>query len=271
MKLQLISKKESEIHFILQDSNPVVTNTLRRLMVSEVPVMAIEEVTFVKNDSALYDEFIAHRLGLLPLTTDIESYTEKSKCTCKGEGCAKCQVMLSLKAKGPTTVYSESIQSQDPKIHPVFKEMPIVQLLKGQELELEATASLGRGKTHAKYTPGLVVYKEVPTIKIKNTKAVESALKPIQNQVDIEKDEVKIKDLVNTNVELIEQYAKEDIEVTHSKKEFIFTIESFGQLTSKEIAEKSIDIFNEKLEEFEKVLKDSKASKLTTLTKKIKG
>ncbi len=271
MKLQLLNKKETEVHFILQDSNPVIANTLRRLMISEVPVMAIEEVTFIKNDSALYDEIIAHRLGLVPLTTDLESYTEKSKCTCKGEGCAKCQVILSLKAKGPCIVYTDSFSSQDPKVMPVFKEMPIVLLLKGQEIELEATASLGRGKTHAKYAPGLIIYKEVPTIKIKNAKAVEASLKPIQDKIIIEKDEIKIKDLVSTNVELIEHYAKDDIEVTHSRKDFIFTIESFGQLAPKKIAEKSIDIFNEKLEEFEKVLKDSKASKLTTLTKKIKG
>ena len=92
-------------------------NTIRRFMMEEVPVMAIEDVEFKKNSSVLYDEIIAHRLGLLPLSTDFKSYTLPEKCSCKGEGCARCQLKLTLKGKGPGTVYASDIKTKDPKVN----------------------------------------------------------------------------------------------------------------------------------------------------------
>jgi len=107
--------------------------------------MAIEDVEVRKNSSSLYDEMIAHRLGLIPLTTDLKSYNLPSECKCEGKGCARCQLVLTLSAKGPGIVYSSSLKSKDPKVKPVFDNFPIVKLLKGQEIELEATATLGTG------------------------------------------------------------------------------------------------------------------------------
>ena len=269
MKIQPLNKSETELSFILQDSNPVTANTLRRLMTAEVPIMAIDEITFIKNDSALYDEILAHRIGLIPLKTDLKSYEEKDKCACKQEGCAKCQLIFSLKTKGPTTVLSESLTSQDPKITPRIKDLPIVKLTKNQEIELEATAILGKGRNHVKHSPGLITYKAFPIIKIKDKKSIE--ISKLKDQVKIEGDELKIKDLTNFNVEILEDHFQNNIEILYSKKDFIFTIESYGQLAPKEILEKSIEVLNEKLDRFTKQLKESKASKLTTLTKKIKG
>jgi DNA-directed RNA polymerase subunit D len=98
----------------------------------------------------LYDEMIAHRLGLVPLTTDLKSYNLPQKCTCKGAGCAKCQLKVSLKAKSAGLVLSSEIKTKDPEVKPVFDDIPVVKLLKGQDLELTATAVLGKGKEHAK-------------------------------------------------------------------------------------------------------------------------
>ena len=68
------NKEQGKLSFILRDSNPVFANTLRRLMIDEVPTMAIDDVEFSKNNSILYDEMIAHRLGLIPLKTDLKSW-----------------------------------------------------------------------------------------------------------------------------------------------------------------------------------------------------
>src|SRR3990167_7411824 len=92
------NKEQGKLSFILKDSDPIFANTLRRLMIDEVPTMAIEEVEFSKNNSILYDEIVAHRLGLIPLKTDMKSYNLPEKCKCKGEGCARCQLKLTLKA-----------------------------------------------------------------------------------------------------------------------------------------------------------------------------
>ena len=91
-------KEQNKLSFILKDSNPIFANTLRRLMIDEVPAMAIEDVEFVKNNSILYDEIIAHRLGLVPLKTDLKSYNLPDKCKCEGKGCNRCQLKLVLKA-----------------------------------------------------------------------------------------------------------------------------------------------------------------------------
>ena len=110
MEIKVMNKTEDSITFVLKGVSNVAVNTLRRMILEEVPVMAIEEVTFQKNSSALYDEIVAHRLGLIPLKTDLDSYSLPQKCKCKGKGCAQCQLVLSLKATNPSTVYAEQIE-----------------------------------------------------------------------------------------------------------------------------------------------------------------
>ena len=80
-------KEQGKLSFILKDSNHVFANTLRRLMIDDVPTMAIEDIEFSKNNSILYDEIIAHRLGLVPLKTDLKSYNLPNQCKCEGKGC----------------------------------------------------------------------------------------------------------------------------------------------------------------------------------------
>ena len=145
MSVELVefNAKANKVMFLLKGANAAYANSLRRAVLESVPAMAIENVEFRKNSSVLYDEMIALRLGLVPLTTDIKGYNLPSKCKCNGEGCASCQVKLTLKVEGPATVYSSDLKSKDPKIKPVFPGMPIVKLLKGQALEVEATAMLG--------------------------------------------------------------------------------------------------------------------------------
>ena len=72
MEIRVLSnnKDEGKLSFIMKDTTPAFANTLRRIMIDEVPTMAVEDVEFRKNNSILYDEIIAHRLGLTPLTTD---------------------------------------------------------------------------------------------------------------------------------------------------------------------------------------------------------
>lgn len=205
MELKVIEyqEKSNRLIFSLKGVDTAYANTLRRIMGFEVPVMAIEDVEFRKNSSILYDEILAHRLGLIPLTTDLKSYDLPNECKCKGSGCASCQVKITLKATGPGMVYSSELKSKDPAIKPINNKIPIVKLLEGQEVELEATAILGQGKVHSKWCPGLIYYK----------------------MPDPDKDE------------------------------FIFTIESWGQLNPKEIVLKAVDVYNKQLEEFIELVK----------------
>jgi len=168
MKLSITGKKEDEFIFTLSDSNPAYANALRRTISSETPTMAIASVEFRKNTSTLYDEQLAHRLGLIVLESDLSSYNLPEKCSCKGEGCAQCQLKIILSVKGPCTVTAKDLESQDPKIKPVFNDSMIVPLIKGQEIQLEATAKLGIGKEHTKWSPGLCFFRFKPTLTINN-------------------------------------------------------------------------------------------------------
>jgi DNA-directed RNA polymerase subunit D len=252
-------KEKGKLSFLVKGINIVLANTLRRMVVEEVPTMAIEEVEFRENSSALYDEIIAHRLGLIPLSTDLKSYTLPEECKCKGKGCARCQLKMTLSVGKQGIVYAGDIKSKDPKVKPVYPKMPIVKLLKGQKLEFEATAALGKGKDHAKWTPGLVYYKACPIIEI-SSKAVncEKAAKvcPV-NVFDFKDNKLKIngKNLLKCHLCQACSDICEGIKVAGSKTDFIVNIESWGQLDPKEMIKEAVDRFTQKCKDFTKELK----------------
>ncbi len=250
MDLKLLKKEENKLIFLIKGTNHSFVNTLRRVMTTEVPTMAIRKVNFVKNNSALFDEMIAHRLGMLPLITDLSSYVLQENCTCKNAGCAKCQVAITLKAEGPLTVYASDLKSQDPKIKPVYAKMPIVKLLKGQELEFEATATLGLGKEHAKFSPCLAFYRGYPELVVDKKTQAKKCISECNGLVKEKGDKLEVSDLTKWN-EGYEQVCNENgVSIVNSETDFVFTIESWGKLKSEEIISKALDVLDEKLDEF---------------------
>ena len=167
MKIQQLKSDFKDVtKFVIDDTYASFVNVLRRACTFEVPVLAMEDIYFVKNSSALYDEVVAHRLGLIPLSTDLKSYFPIKTCKCGGEGCNRCTLKLTLKSEGPGIVTASEIKSKDPKVKPVFGDMPIAKLLKDQKIELVATAVLGQGNDHVKFSPGLSYYQFKPSIVI---------------------------------------------------------------------------------------------------------
>ena len=245
-------KEAGKLSFILKGSIPAFANALRRFTVEEVPVMAIEDVEIRKNNSILYDEMVAYRLGLVPLTTDLKSYNLPSKCKCKGEGCARCQLKMTIKVKGPATVCASDIKSKDTGIKPVHSKMPIVKLLKGQDVEIEATAILGQGKEHMKWSPGLVYYKYKPSIDIGTVKNPEAVVEscPVnifelkEGKLTTNKDKLLTCHLCNACVD-----ADEGIKLNEDNTEFVFYVESWGQLDPKKMILESVSVFKEQLDE----------------------
>ncbi len=254
MQIKLLKKEEDKIVFLIKETEVYLVNALRRMIIEEVPTMAIDEVTFLKNQSALYDEIIAHRLGLLPLSTDLKSYNLIEECKCKGKGCSLCQLKLVLEAKGPCTVLAENLKSKDPKVKPVYPDMPITKLLKGQVLELEATARLGQGKNHAKFSPGLAYYIELPILSVTKDADLKKIAESSKNLV-VKGRSIEIKDLANWNEADEQLCEKNGVNVEYSKTDFIFTLESWGQLEHKKIIVTALEFFNKKLKEFDKLLK----------------
>ena len=121
------------------------SSALRRIMISEVPTYAIENVYIYENTSSMYDELLAHRLGLIPI---------------KGKPVSSDEVIIfSLIKEGPCVVYSGDLESEEGEV--AFNNIPIVKLKEGQKLELECEALVGVGKIHAKWQPCNAVYKQV--------------------------------------------------------------------------------------------------------------
>lgn len=255
MEIRLLEEKNNKLTFMLNKTSVAYTNTIRRLIVNRVSTLAIENVEIKKNNSALYDEILAHRLGLIPLKTDLKSYINKKDCKCKDEGCAQCEVKLTLKAKGPGIIKASSIKSQDPKIVPVFKEMPIVKLEKEQEIELIATAILNNGKEHSKWSPGHVWYTYKPNITINNKS---SKLEEFKDKYPkkIFNNGIIDKNLINTPalIDACEGVCDDIIKIEYEKESFIFHIESFGQLKPKEMVLTAIEKFDSLIDEFNKKL-----------------
>lgn len=262
MDLKVISKTENKLVFVLKGTNHVFANTLRRAMITEVPILAIKEVTFAKNSSALFDEVIANRLGLLPIKGDVASLNLPYKCSCNGKGCSKCKASITLNCEGPLTVYASDLKTKDNSISFVYPKMPIVKLLKGQELQLEATVTLGIGKEHAKYAPCLCYYQGYPSVKVEAVKNAEDIAKECPTCVF----EVKGKALEVKNVEkcvlcgACADLAEPEgaIKVKKSETDFIFTIESWGQLTAVEVLQSALDAMDEKLDAFDALIEKVK-------------
>ena len=153
--LEVISKDNQKIAVKLKGVPLQYANALRRVCLNGVPVFAIDTVDIIENSSVLPDEGLAHRLGLIPLKTDLSRFNEPSKCDCKSEtGCANCRVMLVLDSNESDvtrTILSNELSSEDESIKPVSDKIPIVQLAPGQRIKAECYARLGRGTEHAKW------------------------------------------------------------------------------------------------------------------------
>ncbi|MFN7990883.1 MAG: DNA-directed RNA polymerase subunit D [Candidatus Micrarchaeia archaeon] len=145
MKLVLDKKHGNRIEFIAKPLEASFANMLRRYSMSRVPVLAIDEVVFYDNSSAFWDEYIGHRLGLIPLTTPDNTP-------------ASAEVLFSLDAEGPKTVYASDMVSADKDIAVTKGNIVVVTLGPNQHLRFEAKAVLGTGRSHAKFQAGLVSY-----------------------------------------------------------------------------------------------------------------
>jgi len=212
--IKQIEKTDEKVIFET-DMNVELANAIRK-SVNEVPILAIDEVDIYKNDSALYDEVIAHRLGLIPLKNQKLKKDESINLKLKARGDGKNNIVFA-KGMGKEIVYPE---------------MPIVMLEKGQEIELVARAKTGTGNEHAKYSPGFAYYRG--GVKIKIEKDEGSKLAEIHPNVFEFDGKLKVKNewACDLEQEDLEDFKGIKIENTGN---LIFFIESWGMIDAKDI------------------------------------
>lgn len=235
--MKTIEKKENKISF-LADIDESLANAIRRYTM-QVPILAIDEVEIYKNDSPLYDETIAHRMGLIPLKMD-KSINEKS------------EIPLKLVASTDGFVYSGELKGD---IEVVFDKIPITSINKGQELEIVATARVGKGSKHSKFNPGIMFYRNA--VEMTMDKSLLEKIKKVCPDVEIKEKGDKIIILDNQSKEIadvcsgIVEKAKKKIEMKPSG-ELVITVESFGQISPEEIFKRSIEVLKKDLAELAK-------------------
>jgi len=184
--LEVISQDNQKMSVKLKGVPLQYANALRRVCLNGVPVFAVDTVDIIENSSVLPDEGLAHRLGLIPIKTDLSRFNEPSKCDCHSEtGCSNCKVMLVLDSGDSDTtrtVLSNELSSEDDSIKPISDKIPIVQLAPGQRVKIECYARLGRGTDHAKWNSSNISTLTDTDKEGESTLTVEStgALKPEQ-------------------------------------------------------------------------------------------
>jgi len=145
MKISVEKKHEKRIEAVVEGMDSSFANVIRRYTISHVPVLAINTVSFYNNSSSLWDEYISHRLGLLPIVTPANLPEN-------------VEIMFSLNEEGPKVIKSGDLKSNDSEIKVAKDNITIVTLGPGQPIKLEGKAVLGTGLTHAKFQSGLASF-----------------------------------------------------------------------------------------------------------------
>jgi len=267
MKVDIVEMTPTKAQIVISDTNPSFVNALRRTIVSDVPKMAIDNVEFhlgpimdennqpFESVSPLFDEVVAHRLSLVPVPTDLDVFTYRSKCGCKGEGCPSCTIMYSLNKKGPCTVYSGDLEPiGNEKLRVKDDLVPIVKLNSDQALLVYATAELGTGKQHAKWQAALGAgYRYFAKIEMDHTKCdlgescVKHCPKGVLAKVDkkiVAKHPEKC-NLCNSCVEVCDAGA---IKVVADPSKILFRFETDGSLSAKDVVIRGLKILEERFD-----------------------
>ena len=234
--MRIIEQKEKELVFSMKIEEELA-NTIRRY-INQIPVLAIDTVEISKNGSPLYDETIAHRLGLIPLEAENSQLKQNTK--------------LKLSANKEGIVYSRDLKGA--KL--AYENIPITTLNKNQELEFNATVNIGRGIEHSKYSPGLMSYRNASEITM--DKEFSDKVKEVcSNEIKEKGNKIVVYDNKKKGIlDVCEGICKvngKKAEVSFNG-ELIINLESFGQMNVKNIFKKSIDELKKDLSKISKKL-----------------
>lgn len=254
MDVKVLEKSERKIVIQIDETDTGILNTLRRIMLNEIPILGIEDVEFVENTSGFYDEILANRLGLIPFT--FSKMNMRNECKCNGKGCSSCQVSISLDKKGPCLIKAGDLVSDSQSVKPFDLEIPIVELLEGQVVKFEATAELGLGSDHAKWQPAVVGYRYFPIVRSTGKGDLDAALKVCpQNVFEKRGGSVAIARGINCDLCMRCTEVSDGVSINHDDTKFIMTIESVSGLSAEEVFLKALDVLEEKSEDFLKAVK----------------
>lgn len=176
VKAEILYEDDEKINILLKETDRAFVNSIRRTLISDTPKMAIDTVKFVKKtevedgevwetDGPLPDEVIAQRLAMIPIPTNHGSFHFQDECPDCSEmveeerGCVQCTMLYYCQVKGSkegvwvTAGDLNFLGDPEGFIPEKYRPIPITKLFQGQMIEFSATAVMGRGRDHVKWSP----------------------------------------------------------------------------------------------------------------------
>ncbi len=277
MNIEILEMEDTRAKLLVYNADPQLVNALRRTLIADIPKMAIEYVDFhlgpigsgeggrvADGSSPLFDEIIAHRLGLIPLPTDLEVFRFKDECDHPPEeSCELCTITYTLHKVGPCTVYSGDLEPVNgSQYRPKDPLIPIVKLDDGQAIYITAYAVLGTAKEHAKWqVTSAVGYQYYPTVILDSDackdcdRCLEVCPKKVFEKVD---GQVVVKNPENCNLCGACVKECEGVTVEGDPTKFILRYETDGSLSARETLEKALEILADRFESFRESISDMK-------------
>ncbi|MBI2597804.1 MAG: DNA-directed RNA polymerase subunit D [Candidatus Diapherotrites archaeon] len=250
MDFKKLSEKHSATKILMKGVDTTLINSIRRTVMNSVPTFAVEDVTIYENNSALFDEYLGHRLAMIPIKSD----PKNSK---KGD-----TVKFVLEKTGPGIVYSRDLKSTDPKIEVIDKNIPIAKLKKDQKIKLEADAVVGLGKEHSKWQPALITFKEVPKVSF-DTKQLKDPKRIIaecpKGVLELKAGKIMVADPINADIDLLMKCADivpaGTMTVGYDTDTYVVTVDNFGNHETLDIFLLAVESLREKTKGFRAELK----------------
>ena len=279
---EILYEDDEKIRILLKDTDRAFVNSIRRTLMSDTPKMAIETVSFIKKtveedgevwetDGPLPDEVIAQRLAMIPIPTNHEQYYFQNKCpNCadmveEDRGCALCTMLYYCQKKGSkegvwvTAGDLNFLGEEEGFIPEKYQSIPITKLFQGQIIEFSATAIMGRGKDHVKWSPVCGVNFNPRQIGVINTKSRAKILWDLGLNIkagdfskdgrleDVDKVDLLRKDLnhVGSGTEESREF-KEAVVLEDVPNEFILSFETDGSMSPKVAFEMAVSELTER-------------------------
>ena len=237
-EVTFIDRDDRSARFLVRGVTPAFANGVRRAMIADVPTLSIDTVRVIENSSVMFDEQLALRLGLVPLTTPDDYRPDDT-------------VTLAIDVEGPATAYSGDLVSSDEKVQPAEENVPIIDLKEGQRLELEADAELGYGKDHAKHQGGVAVgYRHLQRVEVVGEKGEFEDEEPRIIRGVIE-DDGELIDTESFGNDLSQRYPGKELEITEVPNAFVFDVETDGSMSVDELVLKAVESLESRADELE--------------------
>ncbi|XP_028844427.1 DNA-directed RNA polymerases I and III subunit RPAC1 [Denticeps clupeoides] len=287
-RIEVVHMDDTSMEFDMIGVDAALANAFRRILLAEVPTMAVEKVFVYNNTSIIQDEILAHRLGLIPIKADPRLFEYRNAGDEEGTEIDTIQLQLKVKctrnpratkeSSDPRELYlNHMVYSKDMKwvpignqadvfadaqIGPVHDDILLAQLRPGQELDVVMHCVKGIGKDHAKFSPvATASYRLLPEITLLQTVEGEKAerLKRCFSPGVIELENrggKQVAKVVNSRLDTCSREVlrhddlKNLVKLGRVRDHFIFSVESTGILPPDVLVTEAISVLVAKCQKF---------------------